>query len=84
MDAFEHLVPLLARLEEAVASRPGAAQRFRPGLSVSEIERQAAALAPFRLPGELVTLYQWHDGFDQWGHDGGRRWSCSPTRSSRR
>jgi cell wall assembly regulator SMI1 len=45
--------------------------RFRPGLSQAEIDRLQQRLAPYHLPEELVTVYRWHDGWDD-GEDSGR------------
>ncbi len=46
------------------AERPDLYPRLRPGLSERQIEELEARLAPYRLPADLVTVYVWHDGWD--------------------
>jgi cell wall assembly regulator SMI1 len=60
-------LPRTLRQLDAVIRRehPDLYGRFRPGLSQAEIDRLSAKLAPYRLPKELVTLYRWHDGWDE-------------------
>src|SRR4051794_29670895 len=55
----------LARLDALIKrEHPELYSRFRPGLSRAEISRLEKRLAPYRLPKELVTVYRWHDGWD--------------------
>lgn len=50
--------------------RPDLYPRFRPGLSQDEIRELELRLAPYRLPAELITLHEWHDGWTHYADDG--------------
>jgi cell wall assembly regulator SMI1 len=45
------------------AERPELHERFKPGLGEDQILALANRLSPYHLPEELVTVYQWHDGW---------------------
>jgi cell wall assembly regulator SMI1 len=67
---MREVTEVLEELESWLASeRPDLLPRLRPGLSELGVEELETRLAPYRLPADLVTVYQWHDGWDP--HPGG-------------
>jgi cell wall assembly regulator SMI1 len=47
------------------AERPDLHPRLRPGLSERQLAELEARLAPYHLPADLVTVYRWHDGWEE-------------------
>lgn len=68
------MVNLSAVLEELegwfAAERPDLLPRFRPGLLERQIEDLEVRVAPYRFSADLVTVYRWHDGWEDYGADG--------------
>lgn len=44
-------------------NRPDLYPRFRPGLQGAQLDELSRQLRPYYLPAELITLYSWHDGW---------------------
>src|SRR5919204_4872874 len=44
-------------------NRPDLYPRFRPGLQGAQLDELSRRLRPYYLSAELVTLYSWHDGW---------------------
>jgi hypothetical protein len=64
------LSAVLDELESWIgAERPDLVHRLRPGLSEAQIEDLEARVAPYRFPADVVTLYRWHDGWDDQSRD---------------
>jgi cell wall assembly regulator SMI1 len=50
--------------------RPDLYPRFRPGLSQDEIRELEQRLTPYRIPADLITLYEWRDGWAHYTEEG--------------